>query len=171
MIRSNKIDIYESKLFNGTEGDFYSDIFDKKIHVEAKKLEETYTRKCIEHYLGMSDEMINKLVKYTADYVLALIDDYGEDFYPDEEFDFDETKPCGRVLDWVEPVVLSVIPDRFLSLEELTPTFRLTLKFTPIADEEIEWAVKDGEIVYVGEAANVTPWEKASFKKGWNFAE
>ncbi len=168
---NTKIDVYESKRFDGTEGDFYSDIFNRRIHVEAKHFEETYTRKCIDHYLSMSDEMINKLVRYTADYVLALIDDYGEDFYPDEEFDFDETKPCGRVLDWVEPMTLTIMEDRFRTVEEIGCAFRLTLNFKAIADEEIEWAVRDGEILYVGEAANVSPWDENTFKKGWNFAE
>lgn len=165
------IDLYPSRLFTGTEGDVFSELFNQKIHLEAKHIEEGYTRKAAELFLNMSDEMIRKIIRYTADYVLALIDDYGEDFYPDEDFDFDENTPFGRVMEYVEPVVLSIIGDKLISIEESEPAFRLTLSFTPIADEEIEWTVRGDEILYVGEAANTSPWDKSTFKKGWNFAE
>ncbi len=165
------VELYDSRKFNGTEGDVFSSLFNKKIHLEAKRLEEGYTRRSAEFFANLPEEMIRKILKYTAEYVLALIDDYGEDFYPAEEFDFDENTPYGRVMDYIEPIVLSIMDDKVFAVEELKPAFRLTLSFTPIADEEIEWTVTEDEILYVGEAANTSPWDKGTFKKGWNFAE
>ncbi len=171
MMNNKLINVTESRRFNGMEGEVFSYVFNKKIPMEARGLEDTYTKMCAEHFINLPDETVNKLVKYTAEYVLAVIDYYGEDFYPDEEFDFDETVPCGRVLNYLEPVVLSAVASEFISVEELTPAFRLTMSFTAIADEDIEWVVRDGEILYVGEAVKASPWDPKSYEDSSNFAE
>ena len=171
MINNKLINVTESRRFNGMEGDVFSYIFNKKIKLEAKGLEDTYTKACAEHFVSLPDETVNKLVKYTADYVLALLDYYGDDFYADEDFQFDETVPCGRVLEYLEPVVFSAVSSNFMPVEELTPAFRLTMSFSPIADEEIEWVVRDGEILYVGEAVKASPWDPKSYEDASNFAE
>ncbi len=171
MTNNKLINVNESRRFNGMEGDVFSYIFNKKIPLEAKGLEDTYTKKCAEHFVNLPDETINKLVRYTADYVLALIDYYGEDFYADEDFNFDETVPCGRVLNYIEPRVFSVISSDFMPVEELPVAFRLTMSFSAIADEDIEWVVRDGEILYVGEAVKATPWDPKTYEDSSNFAE
>ena len=171
MINNKLINVSESKRFNGMEGDVFSYIFNCKIPLEAKGLEDTFTKKCAEHFVNLPDETDNKLVRYTADYVLALLDYYGDDFYADADFDFDETVPCGRVLNYIEPVLLSIMPSNFMPVEELPVAFRLTLSFTAIADEDIEWVVRDGEILYVGEAVKASPWDKSTYEDASNFAE
>lgn len=163
------VELHPSRKFNGTEGEVFSSLFNRKIHLEAKRLDEGYTRKSAEFFANLPEEMIRTILKCTAEYVLALVDDYGEDFYPADEFDFDENTPCGRVLDYIEPVVLSVMDSKVFAVEDLVPAFRLTLAFTPIADENIEWTVTENGVLYVGEAANTSPWDKTTFKKGWNF--
>ena len=171
MINNKLINVTESRLFNGMEGDVFSYVFNKKIKLEAKGLEDTFTKKCAEHFIDLPDETVNKLVKYTAEYVLALLDYYGEDFYADEYFDFDEDSPCGRVLNYLEPTVISIVASDFMPVEELVPAFRLTMSFTPIADEDIEWVVRDGEILYVGEAVKASPWDPKTYEDYSNFAE
>ncbi len=165
------VELYPSRKFTGTEGEVFSSLFNKKIHIEAKRLEEGYTRRSAEFFANLPEEMIRKIIRWTADYVLALIDDYGEDFYPDDEFNFDENTPFIRVMDNLEPTVLSIVDDKVFAVEELKPAFRLTLAFTPIADEFVEWTVTEDEILYVGEACDSSPWDKKSYKKGWNFVE
>lgn len=171
MINNKLINVADSRRFNGMEGDVFSYIFNKKIRLEAKGLEDSYTKAAAEHFITLPDATVNKLVKYTAEYVLALIDYYGEDFYPDEDFMFDETVPCGRVLNYLEPQVLSIMPSNFISVEEMEPAFRLTLSFTAIADEDIEWVVRNGEILYVGEAVKASPWDPKTYEDSSNFAE
>lgn len=171
MINNKLINVTESRRFNGMEGDVFSYVFNKKIPLEAKGLEDTFTKKCAEHFISLPDATVNKLVQYTAEYVLALLDYYGDDFYADEDFDFDETVPCGRVLNYLEPTMLSIMPSSFMPVEELPVAFRLTMSFSPIADEDIEWVVRDGEILYVGEAVKASPWDPKTYEDASNFAE
>lgn len=141
----------------GWEGTVTSPLSEFDLEVSAKDGSEDYVQKCAAAFLEMSDELLVRLLRATADYAL---EHSSEDGLYDEETgcEFTEDSPLRDILKFVCPVKLVIQPPKLMDEEDAPAAF--VLEFNCDLDTDgMEWAVRDGEAVYVGEYFGCDPWE------------
>lgn len=145
----------------GWEGTVSCPLSEFDIPVSSRDGSEDYVKLCAAAFLGMSDELLDRLLRATAAYVLENAPDEG---ITDEETGecFTESSPPRDILNFIFPVRLVIKPAKELSEEDMPPAFVLEFNCCIDPDEAsdgLEWAVRDGNPVYVGEYIGCDPWE------------
>ena len=145
----------------GWEGSITSPLSEFDIAVSARDGSEDYVQKCAAAFLDMEDALLEKLLRATAAFAL---DHAAEGGLYDEELDceFTENSPLRDILKFVCPVRLVIQPPKMYDEEEAPAAFVLEFNCDLDPDEPsegLEWAVRDGEAVYVGEYFGCDPWE------------
>ncbi|MGN1340534.1 MAG: DUF6985 domain-containing protein [Oscillospiraceae bacterium] len=140
----------------GWEGTMNSPLSEFDIEVSARSGSEDYIQKCAEAFLNMSGELLESLLRATAAYALEHAD---EDSLYDEETgdEFTENSPLRDILKFVCPVKLVIQPPDMLSEDDAPTAFVVELN-CDLETDGMEWAVRDGNAVYVGEYFGCDPW-------------
>lgn len=158
--------------FGCMEGVVNSPLFHKDIPTLAKKCEEVYIRRCIQYFESFHNEsraVLEQLLRATKAYLIDLLEEYEDEFDLGEGFTFDEDSDLNEVLTLIKPEQLVFEKLGVLTDEDAPPVFALKLCFSPVPDQTMEWAVRDGQVIYVGEYRGVSPWNEKLAKKKWNY--
>lgn len=145
----------------GWEGTISTPLSEYEMAVSARDGSEDYVQLCAASFLNMSDELLRKLLRATAAY--ALEHAAGDGLYDEESgYEFTDGSPVRDILKFVVPVRLVIQTAKLLNEEDTPPAFVVELNCDLDPDdpaEGLEWAVNDGEPVYVGEYIGCSPWE------------
>lgn len=146
----------------GWEGTISTPLSEYDMAVSARDGSEDYVQRSAAAFLNMSDELLEKLLRATAAYALEHAS--GDGLYDEETgCEFTENSPLRDILNFVFPVRLVIQTTNLLTEEDTPPAFVVELNCDLDPDdpaEGMEWAVRDGEAMYVGEYFGCSPWEK-----------
>lgn len=140
----------------GWEGTINSPLSEFDMEVSARDGSEDYVQKCAAAFLNMSDELLIRLLSATAAYALDNSEDNGL-FDEETGYRFTEDSPVRDILKFVCPVKLVIQQPDMLSEEDAPAAFVVELN-CDLDTDGMEWAVRDGNAVYVGEYFGCDPW-------------
>lgn len=150
--------------FNTIEGVLYSSRFNMDIALYGKRVGEEYLTHCAEYFERLPDDIMDKLLDSTADYLNDLIQEHAED-YDIEIIEFS----ARNVLTFLTPVELHTEQMRLLSEEDTPAAFSVKLEFIPVPDESVEWVVRGEQALYTGEYHGYSPWDDRITRRSWNY--
>lgn len=153
------------RFYNAIEGVLSSDRFGCVIEIIGKRVGEEYLVRCAKAFNRIPEETLEKLYNASAEYLTDLVADHTG------EFDLDEycVINAENVRYMLRPEQLTAEAHDLLADEDAPAAYSVTLVFRPVPDERIEWTVRDGEPVYVGEFRGISPWNEKVRKKSWNY--
>jgi len=140
------------------EGEVFFPLFNKKIKVSEFTSDNIeYANECAKLLKELNDEVIRHLCLASIRYCNAFLEADGE-----EQYSFDNERD-----------VLALIDPRFLLIEqdETRPAIHLELECDWEQEHGMEWAIRDGKVVYVGSYNGVSPFDDFIEKDEWNFAQ
>lgn len=160
----------ESKdYYDSLEAVIPSELFGgRMVQAVAKKCGELYARRCRQHFDNMPADLLDKLQRATAAYIIDLIEEHEDEFDLPAHFIFDEETPTEEVMQWIKPLLI-VFDCGILHDDDAPPAYSIKLMFAPVPDEYIEWVIRDDSMVYVGEYREISPWNEKVLKKKWNY--
>lgn len=159
-----KISGESSDFFNTIEGMLYSSRFNMDIALYGKRVGEEYLTRCAEYFEQLPDDIMDKLLDSTADYLNDLIQEHAED-YDIEIIEFS----ARNVLTFLTPIELHTEPMKLLSEEDTPAAFSVKLEFIPVPDESVEWVVRGEQALYAGEYHGYSPWDDRITRRAWNY--
>ena len=142
----------------GWEGTISTPLSDFDIAVSATNGSEDYIQKCAAAFQSMDDSLLDKLLRATAIFALEHAKE-GSLYDEENDYEFTEDSPVRDILKFVCPVKLVIQPPELFPEEDALAAFTVELNCDLDADG-MEWAVRDGSAVYVGEYIGCSPWER-----------
>ena len=132
-------------------GGFHSALFDCDMQAMLIGADIEYAEKCADYFNNMSEDMIDGLKKYT----LRYCEDFRR-FFDEESPDVPENVTADEIFSYVSPQVLIITapkkPDKIAFSVEFTCRWE--------REHGMEWVIRDGKILYVGDFQSVSPWYK-----------
>lgn len=140
------------------EGSLFFPLFNKKIKVVGFKPDNIeYANQCAMLLTELDDSVVKQLCLASIRYCnasLAAVDE--------EQYTFD-----------TERDVLAMIDPRFLLIDqnETRPAIHMELRCDWEEEHGMEWAIRDGKVVYVSSYNGINPFNDFTEKDDWNFAQ
>lgn len=142
-------------------GKMHSKLFGREIDVMVKNADADYAEKCAEYFNNMPDKLIGELKKYT----LRYCEDFRQ-FFDEESPDVPEGVTENDIFDYVVPHVL-IIKSR-----KASDKIAFSLEFGCCWETEhgMEWSIRDGKAMYVGDFVDMSPWyDESVYQRGMNY--
>jgi len=140
------------------EGRVYSDLFKHHINFFAEHRDVEYAKACAEYLNLFSSDLIDQLCRASIRYCNEFLEEVGE---PVIEF--------ASIRD-----VLKIVSPNFINIpepnENKNPVIHMDLNCEWEPEHGMEWIIRDGEVLYVGQYSAEDPWADYSVKDKWNYA-
>ena len=140
------------------EGEVFFPLFNKKIKVCGFSPDNVeYANECAKLLTELNDNVVKELCLASIRYCNAFLEAVGE-----KQYTFDNERD-----------VLAMIEPRFLLIEqdETRPAIHMELGCDWEEEHGMEWAIRDGKVVYVSSYNGVSPFDDFTEKDEWNFAQ
>lgn len=157
-----------ANFFGSMEAELDLKLFGTRVRTIARRCGEVYGRRCAAYLDDLPEKLLDTLQRATLAYLIDLLDEHEGEFELPTGLILDEDTDPAEVMHWITPVQ-AVLDNGILSEEDAPPAFSIKLLFRPVPDEFLEWTVRDDTAVYVGEYADVSPWNEKIMKKKWNY--
>lgn len=138
-------------------GRMYSELFGCEIDVLLGGSEIEYAEKCAEYFNHMPADLVNELKKYT----LRYCEDFRQ-FFDEESPEVPPSVNESEIFDYVHPHVLII---RAPKDSDKIIAFGLEFGCCWEPEHGMEWAVRDGRALYVGDFTNIGPWRDEKYYK------
>lgn len=162
----------------GLEGTMYCSLWDCDIDVNIDPFsgedevsdEEAlaYGEKCAEAFNSLSDKTVEILCKAAKAYCLDFMESCGDDFDDDMTVPIKEDTDPREILKCIQPkVFIPELPDE----EQYKGCigYHVECNCDWEIEHGLEFTVRDGNILYVGDFSDNSPWMKYSEDKFWNY--
>lgn len=139
------------------EGEIYFPLFNKVIKVTGFRSDNLeYADECARLLTKIEDTVVQQLCSASIRYCNDFLKSIGQ-----EPPTFDN-----------EREVLTLIDPSFLLIEEneIRPAIHLELACDWEEEHGMEWAIRDGQVVYVGAFNGISPFDDFSPEEFWNYA-
>lgn len=143
-------------------GRMHSELFDCEVDVMISEAKVEYAEKCAEYFNNMPVDLVNELKKYT----LRYCEDFRQ-FFDEESPEVTKDVTEKEIFDYVWPHVLIIRGQK----DSGKIAFGVEFGCCWEPEHGMEWAVRDGRVLYVGDFTNVGPWrdEKYYIRAGLNY--
>lgn len=143
-------------------GRMHSELFDCEVDVMISDTEVEYAEKCAEYFNDMPVDLVNELKKYT----LRYCEDFRQ-FFDEESPEVTKDVTEEEIFDYVSPRVLIIREQKDLGKIAFGVEFGCCWE----PEHGMEWDVRDGRVLYVGDFTGVGPWrdEKYYRRAGLNY--